>query len=137
MLPGPAEVGRVEGQIYGVPLNTNAQLLWYRKDLVPSPPETWDEMIAMAKKLPAGEGLIQEQGNRYEGYVVWFNNLVASAGGTIVNEEGNPTLDESAVQGGPDHQGRRDLRPRGSRRSRPTRRTRPGSPSRPGGAPSC
>ena len=35
----------------------------------------------MAKKLPAGEGNILEQGQKYEGYVVWFNNLVASAGG--------------------------------------------------------
>ena len=52
----------------------------------------------MAKKLPAGEGNILEQGQKYEGYVVWFNNLVASAGGTIVNAEGRPTLDETAVK---------------------------------------
>ena len=81
-----------------IPLNTNAQLLWYRKDLVPTPPKTWDEMIAMAKKLPASEGLIEEQGNHYEGYVVWFNNLVNSAGGTIVNEQGQPTLGAPAVK---------------------------------------
>ena len=81
-----------------MPLNTNVQLLWYRKDLVPTPPETWDEMIAMAKKLPAGEGNILEQGQKYEGYVVWFNNLVASAGGTIVNAEGRPTLGAPAVK---------------------------------------
>ena len=81
-----------------MPLNTNAQLLWYRKDLVKTPPETWDEMIAMAKKLKAPEGLIQEQGNRYEGYVVWFNNLVASAGGNIVDEQGDPSLDEASVK---------------------------------------
>jgi multiple sugar transport system substrate-binding protein len=55
-------------------------------------------MIAMAKKLPASEGLIQEQGNRYEGYVVWFNNLVASGGGTIVNSNGDPTLGPPAVK---------------------------------------
>ena len=66
----------------------------------------------MAKKLPAGEGNILEQGQKYEGYVVWFNNLVASAGGTIVNAEGRPTLDDAARQGRADHQGRRHLRPR-------------------------
>jgi multiple sugar transport system substrate-binding protein len=87
-----------KGRVYAVPLNTNAQLLWYRKDLVPEPPQTWDEMIAMAKKLPANQGLIQEQGQRYEGYVVWFNNLVASAGGKIVNQDGTPALDQSAVK---------------------------------------
>jgi multiple sugar transport system substrate-binding protein len=98
VLEGPADSVEWEGKTYGVPLNTNAQLLWYRKDLVKTPPETWDEMIAMAKQLPANEGLIQEQGNRYEGYVVWFNNLVASAGGTIVDEEGNPSLDAASVK---------------------------------------
>jgi multiple sugar transport system substrate-binding protein len=98
VLEGPKASVQWEGKTYAVPLNTNVQLLWYRKDLVPKPPETWDEMIAMAKKLPPGEGNILEQGQKYEGYVVWFNNLVASAGGQIVNAEGEPTLDEAAVK---------------------------------------
>jgi multiple sugar transport system substrate-binding protein len=98
VLDGPKASVQWKGKTYAVPLNTNAQLLWYRKDLVPNPPETWDEMIEMAKKLPAGEGNILEQGQKYEGYVVWFNNLVSSAGGTIVNAEGRPTLNEAAVK---------------------------------------
>jgi multiple sugar transport system substrate-binding protein len=98
VLDGPKASVQWKNKTYAVPLNTNAQLLWYRKDLVPTPPETWDEMIAMAKKLPAGEGNILEQGQKYEGYVVWFNNLVSSAGGTIVNAEGRPTLDDKAVK---------------------------------------
>jgi trehalose/maltose transport system substrate-binding protein len=98
VLPGPLKSVQWKGKTYAIPLNTNAQLLWYRKDLVPKPPETWDEMIAMAKKLPAPAGLIQEQGNKYEGYVVWFNNLVSSAGGRIVDESGKPALDQAAVK---------------------------------------
>src|SRR3954454_15243870 len=99
VLPGPASAVTWKNKVYGIPTNTNVQLLWYRKDLVPTPPKTWDEMIAMAKKLPAGEGNILEQGQKYEGYVVWFNNLVASGGGTIVNAEGKPTLNAAAVKG--------------------------------------
>jgi multiple sugar transport system substrate-binding protein len=98
VLPGPLQSVKWEGRVYAVPLNTNAQLLWYRKDLVPTPPKTWDEMIAMAKSLPADVGLIQEQGARYEGYVVWFNNLVSSAGGKVVNPDGTPALDQTAVR---------------------------------------
>jgi multiple sugar transport system substrate-binding protein len=52
----------------------------------------------MAKKIPAPQGYIQEQGGRYEGYVVWFNNLVASGGGTIVDANGKPTLGPPAVK---------------------------------------
>jgi multiple sugar transport system substrate-binding protein len=98
VLKGPAQSVEWQGKTYGIPLNTNAQLLWYRKDLVPTPPKTWADMIAMAKKIPAKEGLIEEQGNHYEGYVVWFNNLVASAGGSIVDEKGRPTLGPPAVK---------------------------------------
>jgi multiple sugar transport system substrate-binding protein len=98
VLPGPLQSVKWKDRVYAVPLNTNAQLLWYRKDLVPQPPKTWDEMIAMAKNLPADVGLIQEQGARYEGYVVWFNNLVSSAGGKIVNPDGTPALDQTAVR---------------------------------------
>ena len=122
VLPGPAASVTWKNKVYGIPTNTNVQLLWYRKDLVPNPPKTWDEMIAMAKKLPAGKGNILEQGQKYEGYVVWFNNLVASGGGKIVNAEGAADAQRGRGQGGADHQGRRDLRPR-----------RPGALDRAGG----
>lgn len=98
VLEGPAQSVTWKDKVYGIPTNTNVQLLWYRKDLVPEPPETWDEMIAMAKELPPVQGNILEQGQKYEGYVVWFNNLVASAGGEIVDAEGRPVLDEAAVK---------------------------------------
>jgi multiple sugar transport system substrate-binding protein len=98
VLAGPADSVQWEGKTFGIPLNTNVQLLWYRKDLVPNAPETWDEMIEMAKNLPAGEGNILEQGNKYEGYVVWFNNLVASAGGEIVDPEGRPVINDATTK---------------------------------------
>src|SRR3954467_9350754 len=98
VLPGPAQSVTWKNKVYGIPTNTNVQLLWYRKDLVPHPPKTWDEMIQMAKKLPAGQGDILEQGQKYEGYVVWFNQLVASGGGKIVDSTGKPTLDQAAVK---------------------------------------
>jgi len=69
-----------------VPYNSNTQLLWYRSDLVKTPPTTWDQMIADAEQLAkAGKPhLIEIQGAQYEGVTVWFNTLVASAGGSIL-----------------------------------------------------
>jgi multiple sugar transport system substrate-binding protein len=87
----PLETGTYQGRLYAAPLNTSTQLLWYRKDLVPHPPETWDEMIQMAEDL-AARGLphyIEVQGARYEGLTVWFNTLLASGGGEIVSENGD------------------------------------------------
>jgi multiple sugar transport system substrate-binding protein len=88
------------GKLYSAPFNTNTQLLWYRKDLVPHPPKTWKQMIAMADAL-AKQGkphYIEIQGAQYEGYTVWFNTLVNSAGGQIVSNDGSKvTLNHSAV----------------------------------------
>jgi multiple sugar transport system substrate-binding protein len=83
-LAGPLKTATYKGQIWAAPANTNTQLLWYRKDLVPNPASTWDGLIDQAIKLPKA-GRIEIQGAQYEGVVVWFNSLVASAGGTIVS----------------------------------------------------
>ena len=96
VLPIVAQGAQYKGTLYVVPLNTNAQLLWYRKDLVKTPPKTWAQMISMAKQLPASDGLIEEQGQEYEGYTVWFNSLDASAGGQIVTTNGTPILGKPA-----------------------------------------
>ncbi len=76
-----------KGKLYAVPDNSNTQLLWYRSDLVKTPPTTWAQMISDAEHL-AKEGkphYIEIQGAQYEGATVWFNTMVASAGGTILN----------------------------------------------------
>ena len=39
------------GQRVAAPFNSNTQLLWFRKDLVPDPPATWDDMIGQAESL--------------------------------------------------------------------------------------
>src|SRR6185437_7290185 len=90
-----------KGKLYAVPDNTNTQLLWYRSDLVPNPPKTCAEMIADSEKL-AKEGkphYIEIQGAQYEGATVWFNTMVASAGGTVLNPDAtNITLGAPAVK---------------------------------------
>jgi multiple sugar transport system substrate-binding protein len=82
-LKGPLQTATYKGKLWAAPANTNTQLLWYRKDLVKDPATTWDGLIKQAEGLPKG-GKIEIQGAQYEGVVVWFNSLVASAGGSIV-----------------------------------------------------
>src|SRR5215468_4694393 len=82
----PLQTATWKGKLYGVPANSNTQLLWYRDDLVKTPPTTWDQMISDAEAL-AKQGkphLIEIQGAQYEGTTVWFNTLVNSAGGSIL-----------------------------------------------------
>jgi trehalose/maltose transport system substrate-binding protein len=81
------ETAMWKGQLVAAPANTNTQLLWYRSDLVKTPPKTWAQMIADAEQLKK-EGkphYIEIQGAQYEGNTVWFNTMVNSAGGTVLN----------------------------------------------------
>jgi multiple sugar transport system substrate-binding protein len=90
-----------KGQLVAVPDNSNTQLLWYNSALTPHPPTTWAQMIADAEQL-AKEGkphYIEIQGAQYEGATVWFNTMVTSAGGTILNPDATKvTLGPPAVK---------------------------------------
>jgi multiple sugar transport system substrate-binding protein len=74
------QTARFKNRLYVVPIWSNTQFLWYRKDRSPTAPKTWDEMIDAAEKLGPDKGRIQVQANRYEGLVVLVNQLIESAG---------------------------------------------------------
>ncbi|NKZ03585.1 extracellular solute-binding protein [Actinomadura latina] len=79
-----------KGKLYAAPFWANTQLLWYRKSVArkagidPTAPDfTWDKLIDAAVRTNTTIGV---QGNRYEGYTVWINSLIASAGGRILSD---------------------------------------------------
>jgi trehalose/maltose transport system substrate-binding protein len=89
-LPGPVETATYQRRLWATPINSNTQLLWYRRDLLADihqpVPTTWTQMIADATELARlrKPHYIEDQGARYEGLTVWFNSLVDSAGGQII-----------------------------------------------------
>jgi multiple sugar transport system substrate-binding protein len=80
-----------KGKLVAMPFWANTQLLWYRKSVAQkagldmTQPVTWDQIIAAAQ---AQKKTIGVQASRYEGYVVWINALIASAGGEVVTTPG-------------------------------------------------
>ncbi len=84
------------GELVTVPFWANTQLLWYRKSVAeaagidPSQGVTWDQLIEAAE---AQDVTIGVQANRYEGYTVWINALIAGAGGEILVNPG-PDVDD-------------------------------------------
>jgi trehalose/maltose transport system substrate-binding protein len=92
-LAGPVKSVEYKGGVWATPFTSNTQLLWYRKDKVKTPPQTWDQMIDEAIK---DKTAIEEQGRQYEGLTVWVNSLIASAGGQIVDPNGNVKVDATA-----------------------------------------
>jgi multiple sugar transport system substrate-binding protein len=101
VLQPPIDTAMWRDKLYGIPRSTNVQLLWYRKSLVPEPPKTWDEVLKISEKLKQ-EGkphVIGFTGAQYEGYVVGFNTILASLGGTLVNEDSTkPTVNDTTVE---------------------------------------
>lgn len=94
-LEGPLETVRYQNRVWAIPFTSNTQLLWYRKDRVDKPPAdfTWDQMIDNAVRNGKA---VEVQSRQYEGLMVWVNALIASAGGQIVNDQGDVEVDDTA-----------------------------------------
>jgi multiple sugar transport system substrate-binding protein len=105
VLDGPLETAMWNDQLVASPFWANTQLLWYRRSVAEQAgidPEsesvTWDQVIDAAEQT---DTTVSVTGNRYEGYVVLINSLVASAGGEMLTDteagrEAQPTLDTDA-----------------------------------------
>jgi len=109
-LPATVETGQYFKKLFAIPLNSDGGLLYYRKDLLDSagitkPPATWAEMktaCAAVLKLPAAKGAACYAGqfDKYEGLTVNFSEAVNSAGGDVVDDEGNPKVDSPEAKKG-------------------------------------
>ena len=98
VFPAALRTATWKDKLYGATLNTNTQVLYYRKDRVPQPPRTWDEMIDMAERIGPHQGDNQIQGRRYDGLTVWLISLLASAGGEVLSGTDNVALGDPAVR---------------------------------------
>ena len=92
------QTARFKNRLYTVPIWSNTQLLWYRKDRVRTPPKTWDAMIDQAEKLGPSRGRLQVQANRYEGLVVLANQLIESAGTSMLSGPTTEKLDKGPTE---------------------------------------
>ena len=97
----PIDTATWKDKLYGIPRSTNVQLLWYRKSLTPEAPKTWDDVVAASEKLKSEDKpfVIGITAAQYEGYVVGFNTILSSLGGTLVNEDSTKvTVDDKTVK---------------------------------------
>lgn len=94
-LEGGVDAGYFNGQQWALPRYNNAGLLYYRTDLVQTPPATWEELEQQAAALK-GQGGTQFgyvfQGKQYEGLTANFIELAAAYGGQVYDEQGNVVI---------------------------------------------
>jgi multiple sugar transport system substrate-binding protein len=83
-VPATLETAKYENKYWGIPYKSNAGLLYYRTDQVPTAPKTWEDVYKVAGQK---NGLVY-QGAKYEGLVVNFLELLYSAGGKVLSDDG-------------------------------------------------
>ncbi|HKT55601.1 MAG TPA: ABC transporter substrate-binding protein [Microbacterium sp.] len=95
LLPATVKTATYQGKLYGGPYASDGGILYYRSDLLKTPPKTWDELMAdcsIAKK--AHIKCYAGQFAQYEGLTVNFAESVNGAGGEIVKSDGKtPNLE--------------------------------------------
>ncbi len=98
-LPGPIKSCTYNGQIAAAPLRTDLGVLYYRKDIVSTPPTTFNDLTSMAKSNASKTkyGYIW-QGSQYEGLVCDFVEVLYGYGGAILD----PTNSKKVVVNSPE-----------------------------------
>lgn len=85
--PAQAKTVQYNGHTYGVPWFINAEGLYYRTDLVPTPPRTPQELVAAAQAAMKKDSSLKEglvfPAFKYEGVVTSFQNFLGGFGGKL------------------------------------------------------
>ncbi|MBK4347307.1 ABC transporter substrate-binding protein [Lacisediminihabitans changchengi] len=82
--------------LFAAPQTSDGGMLYYRTDLVKTPPKTWDEMMSMCSiAKTAGIGCYAGQFAKYEGLTVNASEAINGAGGSILSKSGAPSVDSA------------------------------------------
>ncbi len=85
-LPGPLQGCTYNGKLWAAPQYTDVGIIYYRTDIISTPPNTWDELTAMAKAVSPSKakfGYVWE-GAQYEGLVCDFVEVLYGYGGSVL-----------------------------------------------------
>lgn len=101
MLPATVKSATYKDTLYAAPQTSDGALLYYRKDLVPTPPKTWDEMMSMCSIAKTnGIDCFAGQFAQYEGMTVNAAEAINSTGGQIIGDDGKVAIDSDKAKAG-------------------------------------
>jgi len=91
ILTGLVANNTFDGVLVSVPWNKSIMVLYYRSDLIDTPPTTWEEFAQMAADLTVdldGDGVIDQYGTGLRPYnPEMYLNYVVQNGGSILNDD--------------------------------------------------
>ena len=87
-LQGPIKGCTFDEKLWAAPFRTDAGLIYYRTDIVSTPPNSWEELtsIAIEKQTQTKYGYVW-QGSLYEGLVCNFDEVLHGYGGSILDSK--------------------------------------------------
>src|SRR5699024_417129 len=94
--PGTVDAGNFQGKQWAMPKFTDAGVLFYRSDIVDTPPETWDELIDQAQNYQEEEDIdfgFLMQASQYEGLITNAIEYIGSYGGAVLDDDENVVVD--------------------------------------------
>jgi maltose-binding protein MalE len=86
-----------DGQLVGVPYQVEAIALFYNKDLVATPPATWDEAKALAKKLQDDKKVDRGIAFTAVGEIYNLYSLLTAYGGGVFGRDDKGSYDPTKV----------------------------------------
>lgn len=96
LYPKPLQkAARYQGKAYGIPRGFSSRTLIYRTDLIEEPPQTWEELVQVAKKVQQEhEGIygFGVAGAKHVSTTMQYFNYLFQNGGQVFDEKGNVKL---------------------------------------------
>ncbi|TKJ46379.1 hypothetical protein CEE35_00160 [Candidatus Aerophobetes bacterium Ae_b3b] len=97
-------VGRYKGKTYAIPTDVSTFFLFYRKDLIKEPPQTWKELLEVAKKFsksqnPQSPTKYGITGDYITGEVLpqtWWN-IMWSMRGEVIDKSGEVVVNKNGA----------------------------------------
>lgn len=102
LLPATVQSATFNGKQYAAPQNTNAQLLFYRTDLVEQAPADWQGLLdSCTVAVEKSVDCLVTQLKNYEGLTVNSTQFINSWGGSVVGPDGKTaTVDSPEAKAG-------------------------------------
>ena len=88
------------GTLYALPQNTNGQLLFRNTDLADKAPEKFADITSACEAFKENTSCLTTQLKQYEGLTVNTAGFIEGWGGSILDEQGNVTVDSDEAKEG-------------------------------------
>jgi multiple sugar transport system substrate-binding protein len=100
--PGQVKAGQYQGKTYAIPWFINPEGLFYRTDLIPTPPTTPAQLVQMAQAATQGNPSLKEglafPADKYEGAITAYMVFQGGFGGQLNPSNLNTPQNQQALQ---------------------------------------